>query len=116
MGISYDRGLLLNVIEDYPGKTSYSTYAYVNAYEETLGWGGAEEGGWWYTISEPLASIHVVGPKQARKALDLLESLYTDSYSEVPAKSSVAHDAADLSIRLSDEYAEYQPQRKPHYE
>lgn len=38
---------------------------FVNAYEVTRHYGGPEEGGWWYDVGEPLASVPVRTPKDA---------------------------------------------------
>lgn len=42
--------------------------AYINKYLVTLGYGGAEEGGWWYQIWEPLSSLRIRGSIDSHKA------------------------------------------------
>lgn len=43
--------------EDEYVKPGSETFQYLNAYEVTRHYGGPEEGGWWYNMGTPLASI-----------------------------------------------------------
>ena len=108
MALVYDKAYVLGPqLDEVPG--------YVNAYIVTLGYGGPEEGGWWYDINAPLASIRVRTEEQAEIAFNLLEDLYREDWSEEPKRSSVASNG-DLRIVIEGDRAQFTPETKPHYE
>ena len=85
---------------------------YVNAYAETLAYGGGEEGGWWYTVGEPLGSIPVSIDSDPQPFIDHLKKVF--AHVQVRRKSSIG--GQDLAVRIEEEQAEYYPQERPHYE
>jgi len=89
---------------------------YINAYEVTLGYGGPEEGGWWYDIGLPLGSIPVTSQEEEADARQLLAQRLAPMFEGRRRKSSVAADAADLVICIEDEVAAPYPRERPHYE
>ncbi len=110
MAISYSRDSVIDrQLPDLPS-------GYINAYEVTLGYGGAEEGGWWFDVSEPIASVKYFGPNAAKLAIETLEEMYVDEYEDLPEKSSTATDACNLVICAENHFAHYKPEHKPHYE
>jgi hypothetical protein len=89
---------------------------YVNAYEITQGYGGPEEGGWWYTIQTPIASLQVTTKKEANKAYHYLVENYADEYRDTHDYYSAAGDGCDFVIYLEDEYGHFEPSETPRYE
>lgn len=89
---------------------------YVNAYRVTLGYGGPEEGGWWYDLGEPLASIPVRTPEQEAQARALIASTIAPDFDGTPDKSSVMPNAASLTVCTEDEIAAEYPTERPFYE
>lgn len=85
---------------------------YVNAYRVTLGYGGPEEGGWWYSIHEPIASI----PVQSVGEQELAEAHLHVMFPNPGNKSSVAADAHDVIVCVEEGVAEESPKERPRYE
>src|SRR4051794_6841001 len=56
--------------------------AFVNAYELTQGYGGPEEGGWWYDCGTPLASIPVTTEAERDAAVAKLKALFGEEYDQ----------------------------------
>lgn len=93
-------------------KQMIPTLWYVNAYRVTLGYGGPEEGGWWYSIHEPVASVPVTSYEQEQAVTKLLKRQFPNPDN----KSSVAPDAHDILVVVEEKVAEYSPQERPQYE
>lgn len=91
---------------------------YVNAYEVTLGYGGPEEGGWWFDCGHPLFSMPVVegDARGEDRARGQIKAMFGQKYADCPDKSSVRSDAADLWVRVEDHAAVAFPEFRPHYE
>jgi hypothetical protein len=106
MGLAYDKAYVLGELIDVPG--------YVNAYIISLGYGGPEEGGWWYDVYAPLASIRVSNEEQTIQAFNILEDLYKEAWKDEPKRSSVVSNG-DLMITVEDHWAEFEPKEQPHY-
>lgn len=107
MGLAYDKAYIFGPqLDSIPG--------YINAYIVTLGYGGPEEGGWWFDEKTPLASIRVKTEEEARQAFNLLEDLYREDWADEPQRSSVVSNG-DLQIIIEDSRAQSQPQDRPHY-
>ena len=94
---------------------------FVNVYEVRQVLGGVEEGGWYYDVGEPLSSIVVNNEAERQEAEMLLEKLF-DFYDQSSwdlgrqrGRTSAAG-GYDISIYVEDHFAEYFPQRRPHYE
>jgi hypothetical protein len=100
---------------------------YVNAYEVTLGYGGPEEGGWYYDVGDPLASVPIPDAKnkdgrveqndeQAIETIKQLTTLLGPDFDHRPAKHSVSPDAGDLVFKVEDRVAQPFPESTPRYE
>lgn len=85
---------------------------YVNAYRVTLGYGGPEEGGWYYSIHEPIASIPVSTEPDETNMIAYLKRHFPNPDN----KSSVAPGAHDILIVVEEGVAEYSPTETPRYE
>lgn len=87
---------------------------YVNAYELTQGYGGPEEGGWWYDVGTPLASVPIYDDQDPEPVIEDLKGKfsYYDNYRE---RTSAAG-GADLGVWVQDHVAQDFPQARPHYE
>jgi hypothetical protein len=68
--------------------------------------GGPEEGGWWFTCGNPIETHCIFSKEQAIKCLINLHQKY----------SQEEYEDADYDIRLAQDYAEFYPQQRPHYE
>jgi hypothetical protein len=99
-----------------PEQTAPESLHYLNAYEVTLGYGGPEEGGWWYDIGTPLASVPVRTAADEDAARASLHQMLDPEFAGRPRKSSTADDAADLIIVSEDAVAVAFPEIRPHYE
>jgi hypothetical protein len=88
------------------------TVWYVNAYRVTLAYGGPEEGGWWYSIYEPLASMPCHTEADERHYRDMLENMFPNPDN----KSSVAPGAHDIIVCVEEGVAEASPTERPFYE
>jgi hypothetical protein len=55
---------------------------YVNAYEVTRHYGGPEEGGWWYNLNTPIASVPIMASnendKRIKQQIKELEKIFSD--------------------------------------
>lgn len=87
---------------------------YVNAYELTLAYGGPEEGGWWYDIGEPLASVPVSGMEEAVAAYTALHGRFAEAYADGD-RHSVAN-RPELRLRVEQSFAASFPAERPRYE
>jgi hypothetical protein len=88
---------------------------FVNAYEVTLGYGGSEEGGWWFDVGTPLASV----PCETDAEVEAAKASLAERFKEIdaqPDKSSTARNAGNLQISVEDCFAEAFPQERPFYE
>lgn len=92
-----------------------STIWYVNAYEVSRHYGGAEEGGWWYDAGTPLASIPVRTEGEAHEAAERLRTLFADDYRDRRTRFSVIGEE-DLLLCLEPHVAAPYPETIPHYE
>lgn len=89
---------------------------FANAYEVTLGYGGPEEGGWWYDVGTPLASIPVETPEDEQQARETIERVFRPQFVGNRGKASVAPFSSDLVVLIEDEMAKAYPDSKPYYE
>jgi hypothetical protein len=122
MGLSYTRDNFLNqidyalMVEDSPDPVDFFyRYRYVNAYDIERVYGGPEEGGWYYNWYTLLASIRVRNPKQALKALELLEDFHREDYDDDITLGSVMSNG-DLGIYLEDDPNESETTEGMRYE
>lgn len=92
--------------------TCCPSVVYVNAYAETLAYGGGEEGGWWYSVGEPLGSIPIDVNTDPSAFIEHYKLLFKDV--QIRRKSSMG--GQDLVIRVEEHQAEFYPDHKPHYE
>jgi hypothetical protein len=88
---------------------------FVNAYEVTQGYGGAEEGGWWYDCGEPIASIPVRSEAEAFAAIERLTEFCVDRYGDERPYYSAAG-GYDARIQVETRFARPFPTERPHYE
>lgn len=86
---------------------------FVNVYLCELGYGGAEEGGWWYDIDR----IQMVYPTLGRHAEELKKRLEEGEYSNEgrPPKSST-NSTGVYDVRIEDHPGETSPKERPRYE
>jgi hypothetical protein len=86
---------------------------YVNVYERDRGYGGPEEGGWWYDIRVVLESNQVASWIEAETLKDVLEN---GEYKSTGDSSSVVYRGGDYYVTIEHKKPESSPQGKPVYE
>jgi hypothetical protein len=96
--------------EDHP----FSRTMFLNLYEITLGYGGPEEGGWWYEEREPIASIPVRSRQAALEMLNHLIGEAEDMYGDSREYTSAAG-GEDGHISFETHTARAEPSERPHY-
>lgn len=102
---------------DYCGNWCKERVFYVNAYEVTRNYGGPEEGGWWYNLHIPIASIPVFASSRNDSRIKgvekSLKALFKDrSYGDIYSMKG----GQELGIYVENKFAELYPKMKPHYE
>lgn len=87
---------------------------FVNVYELDRGYGGPEEGGWWYDIRTPVHSVRADSKVAAERIAEQLQEDYPEE-GERPIYS-VIYDGGAHSIRVENHPPVREPQSVPHYE
>ena len=85
---------------------------YVNVYEIDRGYGGPEEGGWWYDIGNPVLSVPFDLLKEAKEYQETL----LVKYPRTGKSSSVIYSGGDYQVMIERYFAEAYPKETPHYE
>ncbi len=101
---------------------------YLNAYHTTLAYGGPEEGGWWYTEGEPIASVPADGEYKELDPGDDVTRVPVISEDKLAAfaeemrsrfgyllEQRFPRDKDDIVVRVEDKFAEPYPQHQPRY-
>ena len=88
---------------------------FVNAYTVTQGYGGPEEGGWWFDVGEVLASVPVDSQAEAEVVKARLLERFADQATDRP-RSSAAGDGIDLEVYFQEQVGRDYPDVRPHYE
>ena len=115
---------------------------YINAYSTTQHYGGPEEGGWYYYVDEPIASIpHNVKEwtssrndefwETIRTTRDLLPHISNEDRNDIKNKEKILSESVEsfkfgklgsvlggneIKIVYQDSYGECSPKNKPFYE
>jgi len=102
---------------DYCGNWCTERIFYVNAYEVTRNYGGPEEGGWWYNLHVPIASVPVIASSRddakIKEKVKELEEFFKDrSYGNIYSMKG----GQELNVYVEDKFAELEPKERPHYE
>lgn len=85
---------------------------YVNVYEIDRGYGGPEEGGWWYDCGTPVATVPFDTLREAEAFADVMEKRFPHDHSS----NSVIYSGGDYSVRIERGFAKPYPSRTPRYE
>jgi hypothetical protein len=93
----------------------YIGTCYVTAFEKEQGYGGPEEGGWWFDVLTPIASIQVRNKSEAIAAYNFLVKQYAEDYKDERPYYSAAG-GVDFIITIEDEIAPHYPKEHPRYE
>lgn len=103
---------------------------YLNAYAVSRAYGGPEEGGWWYDVGVPLASVplalisatddptdeQIEAAKTALRQTLLKQNVIDPHELESVNRFSVCGNGDDLEIYIEEETAKAYPDGRPHYE
>jgi len=97
------------------------TFRYVNAYAVHRRYGGPEEGGWYFDVGRPLASIPCAEDDFDKVSTELIARLdalgVCDPHPHASVdRFSVIGNGEDLCVFFEDEFAAPYPKRTPHYE
>jgi hypothetical protein len=87
---------------------------FINVYEMDRGYGGPEEGGWWYDIRTPVISFPADSKRDAESQLDAIMEEYP-SEGDRPV-SSVIYSGGAYDVRIENHPPVEEPQSIPHYE
>jgi len=88
---------------------------YVNTYELDQGYGGPEEGGWWYSCGEFVEGVRVFGPERLAWWVRDKVQERTENLSDVPL-SSVVYAGGIFTVLLEDHAGRSWPDYVPWYE
>jgi hypothetical protein len=88
---------------------------YVNIYLVDQGYGGPEEGGWWFTHGTPHASIPVLGKETVEEVVDRYQPLVDQMNEGRYSISSVLSEGV-YQIHHEKHQAKAFPHERPHYE
>ena len=87
---------------------------WVNMYEVDQGYGGSEEGGWWFPVGTIQASIPFAEYDQAHDFAESFRERYPDD-GDYPTHS-VLYNGGNYEVRVQEEQGKDYPETKPHYE
>jgi len=83
---------------------------YVNVYHADKGYGGAEEGGWWYDIREPLYTVRTRNNIESEKWLNELRKKYPRT-----GRRSNVNGGEDYDVSIQPVPGFYSPRNRPVY-
>lgn len=90
---------------------------YVNAYRVELAYGGPEEGGWYYNVQTPIASIPFDTHRDKDGSIEDSHTAYLKTLFPNPDnKHSVMGGAHDIAVYTEYHMARDKPDERPHYE
>lgn len=120
MAIGYDHERLIECLNnwrnmDWIADDEDNHPHYIVAYETTLGYGGPEEGGWWYDNQSVLAFAYVGSDNMGVgvEIANMFRDIYQGDYEDRPNKSSTASGACDLVITWTANTPTDLPEEKP---
>lgn len=88
---------------------------HINVYLVHQGYGGPEEGGWWYDYGVPHASIPETCPNGLEHTLEQWRAWCKIENDARPDYCSV-HSQGEYRVSVEDEPARAWPSERPHYE
>lgn len=94
---------------------------YLNAYLVNRGYGGPEEGGWWYDVGEPLESRVMPDPDDLGSTDELYEQTQAEMearWAHLNSKYPLYSVLCDGVVRVyqEDHFARAFPSATPHFE
>lgn len=95
-------------VGDWPEGWHPRDVKYMNVYETDQVYGGPEEGGWYYTAGNPLASLPI--------PIDTLHDEIQDLYVKVCKVLGRDPEDRDMQLDIQNDYAYPFPRERPHYE
>ena len=86
---------------------------YVNVYEVGQGYGGPEEGGWWFSTGDPLVEECLIFETEdaAEAGANLLRAAFPST-----RKQYSVNGGEDYEVRIEDHPPRSWPTHRPHYE
>jgi hypothetical protein len=86
---------------------------FINVYEVERCYGGPEEGGWWYDVGEPVASVPYANEHDGQRIRHEMKQMYPRSKGQ--GRYSV-FGGPDYEVYSEDQFARPFPKERPHYE
>ena len=86
---------------------------WVEVYEDDRAFGGHEEGGWWYDVSDRIISVPVSTLSLARELLADLKSRYTNERYDI---DSILCAGIYRHVISPEQGPEHEPEKRPFYE
>ena len=90
-------------------------WMWVNVYLTSQAYGGSEEGGWYYSAGEPVASIAVRSVSSLREALAKMQAWVEEENEQLPPAHSVLS-RGGYEVRIEKHFAREYPDSRPAYE
>lgn len=90
---------------------------FITVYEETLGYGGPEEGGWWYDIGTILEMVQVDTEEQENVIVAMFTKRYNDPDDKFLKRGKTsAAGGYDIILAITKDKGRSYPEIRPHYE
>ena len=114
-----------------PTTPALTGVVFINAYAGRRWYGGPEEGGWWYDVGEPLASVPMLVPSEydpetgtkylsdyepVQRERDRVRAVFASAMEHQSDRFSAACDGDDLVVSIESSMAAAYPAETPHYE
>lgn len=87
---------------------------FVNAYAVDLAYGGREEGGWYYDVGDPLASVRVRTEAGIERVRERLRVQFADVQGRYDRRQSIG--GPDVEVYVQRQPAAPFPSSRPYYE
>lgn len=110
----------IRAVQDYKEERAMSMQdkKYINIYELSLGYGGPEEGGWWYEIGHLVESNPIPADLEGEPLFDLIDEYY-EKWPNKGLRTSVLYPddrGYDYGVYVEDHPGKNFPEYTPHYE
>lgn len=96
----------------YQSAEPVHTPYYVNVYELDQGYGGPEEGGWWFSVGIPVEEACEV--YETAEAAEIARKALEEKYPRTDKQYSVLG-GADYAVQIEDHPPRAWPETRPHY-
>lgn len=117
--LNADHGAGYGWVEEFEvANTLDGDLLFVNVYEVDRAYGGAEEGGWWYTTGtyDAEQSFKAADVESAQEYAELLSQRLEGEEADLPALHSVLYRGGRHIVKVESTPGRDFPETRPHYE